>query len=215
MGLPLAEDELPPLPGDAELFAAARSGSNAALGSLLEQCQNYRLLVAHRELGGALRGKAGASDIVQETFLEAQRDFGGFDGASHAEFRRWLRKLMLNNLANFARRYRGTTKRDIRRETALNGAADSANPFLLRAPGPSPSMAMMADEEQERVLAALAQLPEHYRRAIELRHRDGLGYAEIGAELRRTPEAARKLWARAVETLQALLENDRAVSLAE
>src|SRR4051794_33646249 len=85
------------------LLPAARAGSADALGAALEACRLYLLAVADRELHTDLRAKGGASDIVQDTFLEAQRDFDHFHGASAADLRAWLRRLLLNNLANFAR----------------------------------------------------------------------------------------------------------------
>lgn len=60
----------------ANWIAAARDGSDDALGESLEACRAYLLLVARQEIDPALMAKAGASDLVQETFLEAQRDFG-------------------------------------------------------------------------------------------------------------------------------------------
>lgn len=197
--------------GDLETIAsgpmlnAARAGSSEALGRLLEECQNYLLLVANREIGSDLRAKAGASDIVQETFLEAQRDFHRFEGNTPGEFRGWLRRLLLNNMANVARRYKGTGKRDPRREVVLD-RDDSQGPMQLADAVPSPSRIMVAEEEQRELLEAINRLPEHYRDAILLRHRDGMSYAEIGEKLGRTPEAVRKLWARAIELLQELLE---------
>ena len=53
-------------------LAAARTGSSEALGQALQACRGYLLLLAERELDPDLRAKGGASDVVQETFLEAQ-----------------------------------------------------------------------------------------------------------------------------------------------
>jgi RNA polymerase sigma-70 factor, ECF subfamily len=189
----------------APMFNAARAGSSEALGRLLEECQNYLLLVADREIGADLRAKAGASDIVQETFLEAQRDFHRFQGSTQEEFRGWLRRLLLNNMANTARRFKGTSKRDPRREVVLD-QSDSTIGIQLTDAIPTPSRILVAEEEQRELLDAINRLPEHYRDAILLRHRDGMSYAEIGEKLGRTPEAVRKLWARAIELLQELLE---------
>src|SRR6516164_8048548 len=100
-------------------LSAARTGSAEALGEALEACRGYLLLIARRELGPDLQAKAGASDLVQQTFLEAQRDFAGFHGDTKAELLAWLRRLLLNNLANFARDYRETAKRHIGREVRL------------------------------------------------------------------------------------------------
>src|SRR5258708_30795946 len=96
-----------PTAGLDQLLASARSGSGAALGQALETFRDYLLAVANRRLDPALRAKGGASDIVQETFLEAHRDLPAFQGDSTNEFRAWLVRLMLNNLMNFTRSYKG------------------------------------------------------------------------------------------------------------
>ena len=62
------------------------------------------LRIARREVPNALRGKASASDLVQQTFLEAVRDFAQFQGSTVAELRAWLRRILRNNLANLTRR---------------------------------------------------------------------------------------------------------------
>jgi RNA polymerase sigma-70 factor, ECF subfamily len=61
-----------------QYLPAARAGSREALGQALEICRGYLLRVANQGLDAELRAKGGASDLVQETFLEAQRDFGRF-----------------------------------------------------------------------------------------------------------------------------------------
>jgi len=109
-----------------ELLAAARSGSRESLGKLLETCRNYLSLVAQREIDSDLRAKGGASDLVQETFLEAQRDFARFQGCSEDELLAWLRQILLHNVANFTRRYRDTRKREVSREVPIL-ADDSAS----------------------------------------------------------------------------------------
>src|SRR5690242_5684865 len=122
-------DELSLTPDDRReleaLIQAARDGSGTALGHLLEASRPYLLHVANQELDQELCSKAGASDLVQETFLEAQQGFAGFRGRNEAELRRWLRQMLRNNLANFARGFRGTRKRDTGREVSLEGLRDT------------------------------------------------------------------------------------------
>jgi hypothetical protein len=60
----------------------ARAGSQEAVSQALEACRGYLLLIVQRELAPDLRAKAGASDLVQDTIMEAQRDFAGFQGGS-------------------------------------------------------------------------------------------------------------------------------------
>src|SRR5437764_1298683 len=111
---------------NARVLASARSGSAEALGRALETCRGYLLLVAERNLDPVLRAKGGASDLVQETFMEAQRDFAQFQGTTEAELLAGLRRMLLNNVGNFARRYRGTDKRAVGREVGLPREGSSA-----------------------------------------------------------------------------------------
>jgi RNA polymerase sigma-70 factor (ECF subfamily) len=190
-----------PEPDAAVLLAAARGGSADALGRAFEACRAYLLLVAERELDPALRAKGGASDLVQQTFLEAQQDFARFHGASADELRAWLRQLLIHNLANFARRYRRAGKRRLDREAAggrgWSGLADDTA---------SPSGKAAARERDEALEQALARLPDDYRQVLALRYREGCRFEEIARRMGRTANAVRKLWGRAVERLQAELE---------
>ena len=95
----------------ADMMAAAREGDRDSLGQVLEVFRHYLLAVAKREMDLGLSAKAGPSDLVQETLLEAQRDFDHFSGTSESDIQAWLRRLLLNNLANFRRHYRDCAKR--------------------------------------------------------------------------------------------------------
>jgi RNA polymerase sigma-70 factor (ECF subfamily) len=184
-------------------LSQARAGSLDALGQALENCRDYLLLVANRELAPDLRAKGGASDLVQETFLEAQRDFSHFQGASADELRAWLRRLLLNNVANFVRHYRGTAKRQLGREQSLTPDDSSRQPgAALPGDTPTPSQQVMAHEQAEALRQATLRLPEDYRQVLALRHQEQLSFEEIGERMGRTTNAARLLWLRAVERLQ-------------
>jgi RNA polymerase sigma-70 factor (ECF subfamily) len=188
-------------------LAAARGGSPEALGQALEACRGYLLLIAQRELDPNLAAKGGASDLVQQTLAEAVRDFARFEGNSEDELLRWLRRLLLNNLTDFAREFRDTDKRRIDREVALAGDDSSADrDGGLAAAIPSPSREASANEQAEMVRKALEQLPENYRRVIVLRYQDERSFDEIGDLLGLTANAARKLLLRAVERMRQELE---------
>src|SRR5262249_28274160 len=155
------------------------------------------------ELAPALRAKGGASDLVQETFLDAQRDFHRFHGSSEEELLAWLRQVLRHKLANFRRHYHATDKRDVAREVACQ-AGDTSSQGLpgLAADTPSPSTHAAANEAARALEAALARLPEEYRQVILLRHDEGRSFEDIGQAMGRTANAARKLFARALERLQ-------------
>jgi RNA polymerase sigma-70 factor (ECF subfamily) len=187
---------------EAARLAAARAGSGEALGQALEGCRGYLLGIAEGELPQDLRAKGGASDLVQQTFLEAHRDFAHFGGSTAEELRAWLRRLLLNNVANFTRAFRATAKRRVGREVPLDGDDSAAPGVSPAADVPSPSVDAMAHEQSEALQRALGRLPEDYRQVLALRHQEHLTFEQIGARLGRTGNAARLLWMRAVERLQ-------------
>lgn len=177
-------------------LAAARAGSQEALGQALESCRRYLLQIARQEIDPSLQAKGGASDIVQETFLEAQRDFDHFQGQSDGELRAWLRQLLLHHLYKLARRYRDTQKRSAGRELPLEAAA-AVNGSPVTA-----SVQAMAQEQAEVIRQALGRLPEDYRQVIVWRYQEHRSFEEMAERLNRTVPAVRKLWARALERLQ-------------
>jgi RNA polymerase sigma-70 factor, ECF subfamily len=194
----------------AQSFAAARAGEREVLGQLLELCRGYLLLVAQRELDASLRGKGGASDLVQETFLEAQRDFAQFQGTSEAELLAWLRRILLNNLTNFTQRFRATGKRAIGLEVGLGGAG--SGPHLadgLVAGTSTPSEQLTAREQAEILRRVLERLPDDYRQVILLRYHEDRSFEDIACLMRRSANAVRKLWLRAIDRLQKEMEKSR------
>jgi RNA polymerase sigma-70 factor (ECF subfamily) len=152
-----------------------------------------------------LLAKGGASDIVQQTLMDAFRDFGRFQGNSEVDLRQWLRRLLLNNLADFARQYREAGKRQVDREVAIGGKS-SASGLVLSAPMPTPSGDAVANEEAAEVERILQQLPEDYRRVITLRYQGNQSFDDIGAAFGLTANAARKLLVRAIERVRHELE---------
>ena len=187
-----------------QLLAAARAGSREALGDALVLCRQYLLAVANRQLNPALRSKGGASDIVQQTFLEAQRDFAKFQGDSVEELQAWLKHLLLNDAADFARGFQGTDKRRIDREVGLPGGTSDAEGDLA-GNTPTPSVDAMAEEQAVKVRRALDTLPEDYRQVIVWRYQEERSFAEIAERMGRTENAVRKLWFRAIERLEQAL----------
>lgn len=182
---------------------AAKAGSTETLGQLLDACRGYLLLIANAELDPGLRGKGGASDLVQETFLEAQQKFIKFRGESQGELLAWLRQILLSHLANFARSYRQTHKRQITSEVPLgvsnNGSRLGSNSLKHREL--SPSWCAISREETEILESVLEKLDQDERTIILLVHREHLTFTEAGRRMNRSADSARRLWSRAVERL--------------
>ena len=198
-------------PDPEQLLRLARGGDGTALGLLLEMYRNYLGLLARYQIGRRLQGKVDASDLIQETFLEAHRDFGQFKGSTEPELVSWLRRILATNLANQMAHYRGTQRRDVALERELSAELDRSSRVLdysLIAKGSSPSQ-RAARREQGVVLAdALGKLPEEYRQVLVLRHLEELSFPEVAQRMGRTVFSVKNLWARALAKLRRSLEGD-------
>src|SRR5438270_11886117 len=106
-------------PDPEQLLAEARQGRTESLGKLLELFRNYLALLARTQIDLHLQGRVDASDLVQETFLDACRDFGQFRGTSEIEWVAWLRKVLIYNLARVVQKQVVAQKRNARREVSL------------------------------------------------------------------------------------------------
>ncbi len=192
---------------------AARAGDAGKLGGLLESCRDYLLLIAGRGISPELRAKGGASDLVQETLLGAHRDFAAFHGRTREELLAWLQQILKNNLAVFRRRYRGTEKRNVAREVPIGGLSSLGPAARLPDASATPRAYAERREQIDRLITALGRLDDDYRRVIVWHQYDQLTHEEIGQRLGRSPEAARKLWSRALLRLTELLGSGHGASV--
>jgi RNA polymerase sigma-70 factor, ECF subfamily len=195
-------------PGEPALCASGAVGAMFAHGDdagvLLEGCRQYLLMIANEVIGAELRAKIAPSDLVQETFLEAQRHRDAFRGRTRAELYGWLRKILECRMVDVRRAYLGTEKRDARREVAIETlrAGLDGDGDILASRSPSPSSQAARAELVQGLDQALARLPEHYRQAVTWRHHEQLPWDEIGRRMGCTADAARKVWSRAIQQLR-------------
>ena len=187
------------------LLTLARAGDSTARGQLLQLYRSYLALVARLQIGGRLPGKVDPSDVVQEVFLKAHRNFGQFRGATEAELLSWLRQILTSHVLNMVRHHRGRQRRDMRIERDLAGELDRSSRVLDRAlfaKQMSPSEAACHREQAVLLADALGQLPAHYREVIILRHLEGLPFDEVATQMGRTVDSVNKLWVRALAQLR-------------
>ena len=170
--------------------------------------RRYLALLARVQIGQRLQGKVDAEDLVQETFLEAHRNFPRFQGTSEAQFILWLRQILAAKLATLVRHYLGTQGRDVRMEREIEGAFDRSSVLLDRglvAAQSSPSQQASRREQAVLLADALAELPADYREAIVLRHLEALTFPEVAQRMERSLDSVQKLWMRALVQLRQLL----------
>lgn len=184
-----------------ELILRARFGVSGAIARIFEAARGQLLDLAERELPRELRAKVGPSDVVQETAVDMHAGFRQFTGTTTEECYAWLREVLRHNIVDAVRRYRDSQKRDLTREQRLHGSLAHEVLWLPEA-RPTPDDSAVRREEAALVNASLQRLPPDYQQVLHLRYWRGLSFIEIAAEVGRSPEAARKLWFRAVQRLE-------------
>jgi RNA polymerase sigma-70 factor (ECF subfamily) len=192
------------------LLEQARDGNEPALGTLLELYRNYLRLVARSLISNAIQVKLDPSDLVQETFLKAHREFTQFAGQSEPELVAWLRRILVTSLANQVKHHR-RQGRDHQRQESLEQLLDRSSlsvQLALASAISSPSEQASRREQAVLLADALNRLPDDYREAFIRRTLEHTPFETIAAEMGRSVGAVRMLWARAVKRLTLLLEED-------
>jgi RNA polymerase sigma-70 factor (ECF subfamily) len=183
------------------------SGTAETDGRPLEGYRDYLRLLARTQLGPRLQAKLDASDIAQQTILQAHQARRQFRGTTETEKLAWLRAILANVLAAAARRFEARA-RDVGRERSLEGdleLSSSRLECLFAADQTSPSQRAVRGEELLRLAAALTRLPEHQRHVVELHHLKGLPVADVAAQMGRSVRAVIGLLFRGLTKLRQLL----------
>lgn len=191
-----------PLP---DRIAAVQAGSLSAADVLFRRLEPWLKLIARTQVESRFNAKFDPSDIVQQTLVQAVRDFPQFRGSTEAELMAWLRQILAHTLAHEIRRYAGTQKRDLHREVSLDQdltAVSQRLGDLLPASGPSPSQHADAADRQVQLARILERLPPDYRDILVLRHLESLSHDDIARRMNRKPGAVRMLWVRALARLR-------------
>jgi RNA polymerase sigma-70 factor (ECF subfamily) len=174
-----------------------------------ERYRDYLRLLARLHLPPRLRGKLDPSDVVQRVLLRAHEKRGLFRGEG-PELAAWLRRILASTLADVAREF-GAGKRDVALEQSLEVALRQSSvrleAFLRPAPS-SPSGHAVHQETLVRLAAALAELPDDQRTAVELHHLQGCSVGEVAAHLGRSEAAVAGLLRRGLKRLRGLLHDE-------
>ena len=186
----------------------AREGQPEALNELLEAHRNYLRVLAASCLHREMQGKVDASDVVQETLLKVHENFRYFRGTTELEWMAWLRKILVNHLSDYQKGLR-RERRSVTREQSLESLVDRSSAMLCNlgpSPGPSPSQDAQRRETAALVADAIAELEPEDRDVVILRNLHELDWKTVGERTGRSPDAARMLWARAMQRVGGLLK---------
>jgi RNA polymerase sigma-70 factor (ECF subfamily) len=184
------------------------SQGSADVGQPLERYRAYLDLLARAQLPEELRGPLDASDLVQQSLLQAHRKRDQFRGRSEAEFLAWLRAILAHLLTDVARRH---GPRQASRGHSLERGMEESSARLeqwLAADDTSPSQGVIREERLLRLAEALGRLPADQRTALELRHLQGLAVSEVCRRMGRNTASVANLLYRGLKGLRQRLGDE-------
>ena len=198
-------------PKVADLIRHAQEGDAESRDRLFALCRSYPGFAARAQVQSWLQVKVDASDLVQQTMLEAHRDFARFEGGSEQQLLAWLRKILLHNVADFVRHYGGTAKRQIHREVPFRASGESGSRRGApepASPGATPSQEFLRRDDELRLVAALEKLAPDYQEVILLRNLQRLPFNDVAEQMGRSRPAVQMLWKRAIDKLREVMKDE-------
>lgn len=179
---------------DLAAVSRAREGDADAFRTLVERHSKSVFRLVYRMTGNA----QDAEDLVQETFIKAFRNLGGFEERAH--FGSWLYRIAVNCFLDWRRKRRVHVELDEEIEPQIEPAAQG-----YAAHRSSSEQMLLRMELKQRVEAGLDALSAKERSAFVLRHFEGMSIAEIGRVLGLDTSAAKHSVFRAVQKMRRIL----------
>lgn len=170
---------------DAELILLLRAGREDAFADLVDRYYDTMLRVARMYVAT----KEAAEDVVQDTFLGIVQGIDRFEGRS--SLRTWIFRILVNRA-----RTRGEREHRTQPFSSFQSGAGDDGPSVdpdrfvhegrwsgfWASPPPDrmlPEAQLLASEMGDRLMAAIAELPDVQRTVITLRDVRGLTSAEV------------------------------------
>lgn len=194
------------MPEDAEISALvqkAKEGDEASLAQLFARYKQQLQRIIEFRMDQKLRGRFGASDVLQEAFIDLARKIQNFD-PNKMSFFVWLRLVTNEKIINLYNEHVNVQKRDVRREQNLS--ADAAKPYSLAKHiidrCSSISGKAIKAERANQIQAILSEMHPDEREVIALRIFEGLSNGETAEILGLTKQTASKRFIRVIGKLK-------------
>jgi len=181
---------------DADLVDGVARGEAAAIRALTQRCLPRVTGVALR----LLRDRAEAEDVAQETFVKVWRHINRYD-PERARLETWVTRIAMNACYDRLRK---------KRETLLGEDTPERTDGA-----PSAEAQLTAADSASRVRAAVDQLPERQKLALELCHFQERTNIEAAEIMQVSVEAIESLLSRARRSLKKALAAEREALLAD
>jgi RNA polymerase sigma-70 factor (ECF subfamily) len=187
------------------LLDRASAGDVHAFGLLFDRHRDYLCAVIARRLDPRVRQRVDASDVIQETQLEAFDRLADYLRRRPMPFGLWLLKTAHERLLKIHRFHMAAERRSVRREVSLPDRSSLQLAQQLAASGLTASQHMSRREVAQRVREVLSELTEIDREIVLFRNFEGLSNSDVAAILDIEPDAAKKRYTRALIRLHRLM----------
>jgi len=182
-------------------MARAGGGDEPARQELLDRYRDFLRRMVEVRLDRRLAARVDASDVVQETLVEASRRLDDYLRERPLPFFGWLRQLAGERMIDMHRRHVVSQRRSVMREHRDSEPVDASADELVRrllAGDTSPSQHVIRKERHEQLRKALGALTDRDREIVLMRHLEHLSTAEIAGALEISESAVKSRLLRAL-----------------
>ena len=179
-----------------------------SIAELLEKYRPLLKLLAARQLDEVLGARLSASDIVQQTQLEAFRDHGLFRGNSEPQFVAWLKTILRHNVSQATHTHIVAKKRSVKRERSLAQHESNRQCEDVVAKQGTASARIIQGESAVMLARAMEKLTQEQFDAVRLRYLEGCSLASICDRMGRSESAVAGLLKRGLRGLRGILCNE-------
>lgn len=195
--------------------AAATDGDAAKeidheFGKRIDNFRSYLNLMARMQMDRRLQSKMDASDLVQQTMLQAHRAQNNYEGSSDKQLAGWLRQILARNVYHATRDFQ-RDKRDIRNERSIENAMDNSAARVeawLKSDQTSPDAKAAKNEQVLMLAGSLDALDEAKRTAVELHYLQGWKLVEIAEHMERSVSGVAGLVHRGLKELKQIMASE-------
>ena len=188
------------------LIQRAAAGDEAALTDLLDSYRDRLRRMVLLRMNPLLKSRLNPSDVLQESFLDAHRQFPEYANSQATSVYFWLRNIVSKRLGKLHRFHLDAEMRDAKREMSLDANLTGASSMFLAAhlaaSSTSVDQKIFQAEVQVKLQAALAEIDEKDREVIALRHFEELTTEETAEILSLTRSGVLKRYTRALRKLR-------------
>ncbi len=159
---------------DSDLIRLALGGAESAYTRLMKKYHDAIFCFIFR----MIHDREQVEDLTQEAFIKAFASLKNFN--EEFAFSTWLYKIATNNCIDYIR------KRKLQMYSIDKPIESKDSDFTFELPDDSyeADKEIISDQRAVRLKKAIDDLPEKYRRVIQLRHQEERSYEEIAAMLK-------------------------------